>query len=55
MYYRLEEEYKESLYNNYNENDRQCGYHNLYSALRAKNVSNSSTNNNHQYNNLNNN
>ena len=45
MFYRLEEEYK----------DRQCGYHNLYSALRSKNVSNSSTNNNHQYNNSNNN
>ena len=49
MYFRLEEEYKESLYNNYNENDRQCSYHDLY-ANRSITVTNSSTNNNHQYN-----
>ena len=49
MDYRLEEEYKESLYNDYNESDRQCSYHDLY-ANRYNNVTNSITNDNHQYN-----
>ena len=49
MSYRLQEEYNESLYNNYNENDRQCGYHDLY-ANRYDNVTNNSTNHSQQYN-----